>query len=223
MQIAARNTSWPRDWHNWKWTIESSHWLCVWHFRSTKYKMTLWLTQITNKTTLWLTQIETRSPLWFCVLSLFAESVPTHNFLIVPTYVFLIVPTYDSRMPLKPNVRRNETTDLFHWHFNDDAVATLYWHFRWHLSDVKLSLDRLMTQWWHPIDDTMMTLDWWHSIDDTWMMTQWWQVSADTSDDTSSDMMMTIFRRHFSLTMQTISQYVVAVAIHCHCSNVLSL
>ena len=114
-------------------------------------------------------------------------------------------------------------TCLFHWHFNDDAVATLYWHFRWHLSDVKLSLDRLMTQWWHPIDDTMMTLDWWHSIDDTWMMTQWWQVSADTSDDTSSDMMMTIFRRHFSLTMQTISQYVVAVAIRCHCSNVLSL
>ena len=182
--------------------IRSSHWLCVWHIRSTKYKMTLWLTQITNKTTLWLTQIETRSPLWFCVLSLFAESVmilhsqqsvltstafrlarlsfvasrnflsvPTHDFPIVPTYGFLIVPTYDSRMPLKPNVRRNETTDLFHWHFNDDAVATLYWHFRWHLSDVKLSLDRLMTQWWHPIDDTMMTLDWWHSIDDTWMMT----------------------------------------------------
>ena len=195
-------------------TIEtrSPHWLCVWHNRSTKHKMTLWLTRITNMTTLWLTQIETRSPLWFCVLSLFAESVmilhsqqsvltstafrlarlsfvASRNFLSVPTHDFPIVPTYDSRMSLKPNVRRNKKTNLFHWHFNDDAVATLYWHFRWHLSDVKLSLHRLMTQWWHSIDDTMMTLDWWH----------------------------------FSLTMQTISQYVVAVAIRCHCSNVLSL
>ena len=105
---------------------------------------------------------QTRTAFICCLAQL---SFCAHALLSDRTHVqLLIVPTYDSRMPLKPNVHHNETPNLFHWHFNDDAVATLYWHFRWHLSDVKLSLDRLMTQWWHSIDDTMMT-QWWQSID----------------------------------------------------------